>query len=68
MSSIDTNYGMESLNIAITKRSTDAQGKLALSILEGATQTAKEIQSSSPALKAPVAIDANKGNIIDTTA
>ena len=56
MSSVNSNFGMESLGLVMTKRANESQGRMALSVLEGA------------APKAPTAIDANKGTIIDTTA
>lgn len=71
MSSVNSNFGMESLGLVMTKRANESQGRMALSVLEGAAQTAQTAQSvkaNAPAPKAPTAIDANKGTIIDTTA
>ena len=68
MSSVNSNFGMESLGLDITKRANESQGRMALSVLEGAAQTAQSVKANAPAPKAPTAIDANKGTIIDTTA
>lgn len=66
MSEISSNYGMESLNIAMMKRSQDSQGKVALQLLEGAAQSTQQV--AKVAAPAPTAVDSGKGNIIDVTA
>ena len=38
MSEISSNFGMESLNVAMLKRSSDNQGQMALALLEGALE------------------------------
>ena len=45
MSEISSNFGMESLNVAMLKRSSDNQGQMALALLEGAVQTSQQIQN-----------------------
>lgn len=49
MSEISSNFGMESLNVAMLKRSSDNQSQMALALLEGAVQTSQQIQASAPA-------------------
>ena len=46
MSEISSNFGMESLNVAMLKRSSDNQGQMALALLEGAVQTSQQIQAN----------------------
>ena len=46
MSEINSNFGMESLNVAMLKRSSDNQGQMALALLEGAVQTSQQIQAN----------------------
>lgn len=71
MSEISSNFGMESLNVAMLKRSSDNQGQMALALLEGAVQTSQQIQASAPAAPQvqPVAhAEGALGANIDTTA
>lgn len=49
MSEISSNFSMESLNVAMLKRSSDNQGQMALALLEGAVQTSQQIQANAPA-------------------
>ncbi|MGN0916061.1 MAG: hypothetical protein ACI4NE_06900 [Succinivibrio sp.] len=70
MSSINTNYGMESLNVAMMKRERDNQGQIALSILQGAAQTAQTTQAAATQSVTPVAnvVEGAKGANINTYA
>lgn len=70
MSSINSNYGMESLNVAMLKRANDSQGQISLALLEGAVQTAQQVQAQAPvAAVQPVAhVEGAKGANIDVTA
>jgi len=45
MSSIDTNFGNQSLKVAMMKRAEDAQGQIALSLIGGAAQSAQTAQA-----------------------
>lgn len=45
---LDSDYGMQSLAIAVNKKSTDAQAQAALSLLQGAAQSAQQIQAAAP--------------------
>ena len=71
MSEISSNFGMESLNVAMLKRSSDNQGQMALALLEGAVQTSQQIQANAPAAPQvqPVAhAEGTLGANIDITA
>ena len=68
MRSVNSHLATEPLGLVMTKRANESQGRIALSVLEGAAQTAQSVKANAPAPKAPTAIDANKGTIIDTTA
>ena len=71
MSEISSNFGMESLNVAMLKRSSDNQGQMALALLEGAVQTSQQIQANAPATPQvqPVAhAEGTLGANIDITA
>lgn len=74
MSSIDSNYGMESLNVAMMKRSSDNQGKMALQLLEGAAQSVETARANAPAAPAlqsePVTnvVEGSKGANVNTYA
>ena len=60
MSEISSNFGMESLNVAMLKRSSDNQGQMALALLEGAVQTSQQIQANAPAAPAVNTVAAPK--------
>lgn len=49
MSSISSNFGMESLSVAMMKRQSDNQGQIALAMVQSTAQTAQ----SSSSLAAP---------------
>jgi hypothetical protein len=74
MSSIDSNYGMESLNVAMMKRSSDNQGKMALQLLEGAAESVATARANAPAAPAlqsePVTnvVEGSKGANVNTYA
>ena len=55
MSSVNANFGMESMNVAMLKRQNDSQGKIGLALLEGAVknveQTQAQAQANAPAPK-----------------
>lgn len=51
MSSItgtSANFGFEALNVAMTKRATEQQGKAALQLLESTAQSVEQINASAP--------------------
>lgn len=51
MSSItgmNSNFGFEALNVAMTKRATEAQGQAALKMLESTAQSVQQINASAP--------------------
>lgn len=74
MSAIDTNYGMQSLAIAIGKQARESAGEISLALLEGAVAQAEQIQSYAPAqapapnVVAPAVPDGPVGNNVDTYA
>ncbi len=45
MSSIDTNYGSAALQTAMMKKARDAQGQIALAMIDGAAQGAQTAQA-----------------------
>lgn len=45
MSSINSNFGMESLSVAMMKRQSDNQGQIALAMVQSAAQTAQSTSS-----------------------
>lgn len=45
MSSIDTNYGMQSLAIAIGKQARESNAEISLALLNGAVAQAEQIQA-----------------------
>ena len=52
MSSItgtSANFGFEALNVAMTKRATEQQGRAALALLESTAQSVEQINASAPA-------------------
>lgn len=53
MSSIDTNYGMQSLAIAIGKQARESNAEISLALLNGAVAQAEQIQAHAPAAPAP---------------
>lgn len=45
---LDSNFGFESMAIAMNKRSIDEQGKMALNLLESTAQSVQQIQAKAP--------------------
>ncbi len=72
MSSVNANFGMESMNVAMLKRQNDSQGKIGLALLEGAVknveQTQAQAQANAPALKVQPVVEGAKGANIDIMA
>ncbi len=58
MSSVDTNYGSQSLQVAMMKKAEDAQGQIALSLLGGAAQSAATAQAEGAQAAARVSAQA----------
>ena len=48
---LSSDFGSQSLALAMTKRANDEQGQQALQLLQGAAQSAQQIQAASPAAK-----------------
>ena len=72
MSSVNANFGMESMNVAMLKRQNDSQGKIGLALLEGAVknveQTHAQAQANAPAPKVQPVVEGAKGANIDIMA
>ena len=72
MSSVNANFGMESMNVAMLKRQYDSQGKIGLALLEGAVknveQTQAQAQANAPAPKVQPVVEGAKGANIDIMA
>ena len=72
MSSVNANFGMESMNAAMLKRQNDSQGKIGLALLEGAVknveQTQAQAQANAPAPKVQPVVEGAKGANIDIMA
>ncbi len=72
MSSVNANFGMESMNVAMLKRQNDSQGKIGLALLEGAVknveQTQAQAQANDPAPKVQPVVEGAKGANIDIMA
>ncbi|MCI6906155.1 MAG: hypothetical protein PUC74_09500 [Succinatimonas sp.] len=72
MSSVNANFGMESMNVAMLKRQNDSQGKIGLALLEGAVknveQTQAQAQANAPAPKVQPVVEGAKGANIDIMA
>ena len=51
MSSVNANFGMESMNVAMLKRQNDSQGKIGLALLEGAVKNVEQTQAQAQAKK-----------------
>ena len=47
---LSSNFGSQSLALAMTKRANDAQGQQAMQLLNGAAQSVQQIQAASPAV------------------
>lgn len=57
---VDSNFGFESLAVAMNKRAIDDQGKMALNLIESTAQNVEQIKASAP--------QGNLGNNINTYA
>ena len=76
MSSVNANFGMESMNVAMLKRQNDSQGKIGLALLEGAVknveqtqaQAQAQAQANAPAPKVQPVVEGAKGANIDIMA
>lgn len=70
MSSVNANFGNEALSAAMLKKSTDAQGQIAMALLSGAAQTAAQTSKmNAPAAPVPqVTNTPSTGGNIDTYA
>ena len=72
MSSVNANFGMESMNVAMQKRLNDTHGKIGLALLEGAVknveQTQAQAQANAPAPKVQPVVEGAKGANIDIMA
>ena len=72
MSSVNANFGMVSMIVAMLKRQNDSQGKIGLALLEGAVknveQTQAQAQANAPAPKVQPVVEGAKGANIDIMA
>ena len=74
MSSLDTNYGMQSLAIAIGKQARESNAEISLALLNGAVAQAEQIQAHAPAaapapqVQAPPVPEGPLGANVDTYA
>ncbi len=53
MSSVSANFGSEAMSAAMLKKTTDAQGQMAMALLSGAVQNAQSAQANAPKLATP---------------
>ena len=75
MSSVSTDYGSQSLQVAMMKKASDQEGRVAMSILQGAVQTAQatssmHMESSHPVVhssSSPAPVSASD-HVVDTYA
>ncbi len=56
---LSSDFGSQSLALAMTKRANDAQGQQAMQLLNGAAQSVQQIQAASPAASATGSLGAN---------